>query len=237
MSEFKEYMASFWDNYFFWIGLLMLIADMSKKFIPKLREMPRWLFVSLAVLCLFIASFQSWREEHEKVVGQRTYIKVGGPSNIATVIYQPDTRPFLALAETNGDFVAKHFTQHAELILADMPYPNALADPREAIKVEEQIYDDYRAKLDMSTLSYEDVEPHAEFNMGARLDHLWTEDDLKALHDGNKALMFLGFVYWGDAHGRHEKEVCQVLNMSMGSKLGAQTCSVHDGYIDEVKGE
>ena len=114
-----EYVLSFLDKWFFWVGLVMLIGDLLEKKVPWLteklqlkRRAPPWLFASLALVCFFLASFQVWHEERERVEQQRTYVQVGGNDNIAGIAFVSGFRPFVSLQEENGDFVAKQFTQN-----------------------------------------------------------------------------------------------------------------------------
>lgn len=100
VREIGEYVLSFLNNWFFWIGLVTLIGDLLEKHVPLAKKhvgrwASQWLFVSLTVICFFLAGFQAWREEHEKVKSQAVYmiaepaILVDNSTNVPLPIGQP----------------------------------------------------------------------------------------------------------------------------------------------------
>jgi hypothetical protein len=100
LSDIVEYILAFLDNWFFWIGLAMLIGDLLEKFIPEVKQWlercaPRWLLLGLAGIFFFSAGFHTWREEHAKVMAQAVYMIAEPPAlvdnntNIRIPIGQP----------------------------------------------------------------------------------------------------------------------------------------------------
>lgn len=70
LEELPDYLWAFTDKWLFWIGIVILIGDLLEKFVPAIKKKlekwaPRWVLGSLAILCLFIATFQVWHEERE----------------------------------------------------------------------------------------------------------------------------------------------------------------------------
>ena len=80
-----------------------------------------------------------------------------------------------------------------------------------AKQIEERVYSEYKSKVDIKALGYEDLEPHRKLYLGAHLDHSLSDEDVKGLQNESKVLMFLGFTYWSDVAGRHGRESCSVV--------------------------
>jgi hypothetical protein len=78
VKDFGEYLLVFLDKWFFWVGIVFLIPELLKKF-PKTKEvaekLPHKLFWILGAFLIFVASFQAWREQHEKVRAGRVELK------------------------------------------------------------------------------------------------------------------------------------------------------------------
>jgi hypothetical protein len=163
------------------------------------------------------------------VIGQRTYIQVGGTSgNVASIGLDVGARPFLSLQEVNGDFVAKRVVQDAEFEIVDLPDKNLLQE------VEKKTFEGFLSREGSKNLSTEDQVPHKVSLVGGMLDHPLSNDEIQGIEQVTKLMMLVGFVNWSDVAGRHGQEICQVVSFIQGGKVTTNKCSVHDGYVDNV---
>jgi hypothetical protein len=70
-QEILEYMLAVGDHWFFWFGGIVLVIFELVKRIPNWKDkaekwFPAKIFWGVAVLCMAIATFQAWHEEHTR---------------------------------------------------------------------------------------------------------------------------------------------------------------------------
>ncbi len=80
-SEFVEYLSSFLDKWLFWVGIVLLVLEIFKRIpgwkLPHWVESvpPKW-FWGLALVCLFLSTFQVWHEEKLKAKEGAVFVRV-----------------------------------------------------------------------------------------------------------------------------------------------------------------
>src|SRR5579863_4603131 len=88
--EFGEYLLSVIDHAFFWFGGIALVIIEILKKVQRTKswaESLHWEFWALGVLCIFVATFQAWHEEHTKVQGNAVYLVAVTPELIRNPNY------------------------------------------------------------------------------------------------------------------------------------------------------
>lgn len=242
-----EYLWSFSDKYFFWVGLAMLIGDLSERLSPSFKKcvekyVPYWTFSAIAALCLFLASFQVWHEEHEKVMGQLTYMDFqqrNFPPFPLLPLFSEGKSPMVALNVLNvGSYLAQDEFHSFKIELEHLP-KDVTFDPDTRIsqstpEMESNAFDAFKKEIQGIPRFKDTVTPtgnNPPSYTTANLSRTLSNDEVKELTKGTTLAYVVGFTEWNDGSGHHERRYCWFVRPPATMMLLMQSCNTHHDFL------
>jgi hypothetical protein len=240
-KDFGIYLLSFLDKWLFWVGIIMLIADILEKRWPRFKAWtekwaPRWAFGVVALLLLILASFQVWHEEHAKVLSQVTYMSLKQDNTAPShVEFTDGSAPYIGLLKSNdGDNLAIDVTGIGALEIQDFSKPVDLDTFPSSPEIENALFEKLQKRFPPSAQIKKTYEPHEKDIIFANLGRRLTPDEASGLNNRTKILYLVGYVDWSDGSGRHEEQICQWIK-EVGREGWSAGCQTHNGLIKIFK--
>jgi hypothetical protein len=239
MWDYLSAVATYW-----WTlipGVVMAGADIVAEFRDRPVKLPRkW--VLLAFLGGLVgAQALAWRDEHNKVLNQVTYMQIispqsvipGGPSS--HVEYREGAWPFVVfVAINNGDYPANHVVESTGMVIYDFNKP---FDP-DAFDSTPEMEDDVwkRFLSDFKKIPPTNIEPHDRKFVSAALNRTLTKEEADGLVGRTKIIFVLALAAWNDGSGRHELERCEyIVDVPGGNSVSSRQCAEHTGLQDRAE--
>jgi hypothetical protein len=244
-NDLVEFLLSFLDKWFFWIGIVLLIPEILKK-IPAFRErsekLPLKLFWGAGIGCIFLATFQTWNEEHQKVSIKSTYIEIATENAPASPfpVFQENKRTFINFGErNNGHFLAEDSSGYLGLVVRDLNKRwNAQNEPPPTSpEIENQVFEQFKKDAPKAELRPKmSLDPGA-WNFGtAKTFQPLSEGDAIGLRYGDKMMYMVGSIQWRDGSGTHEKRFCRIIQPPAdGPVIVLEPCLSHNDYLATAK--
>jgi hypothetical protein len=245
--EIGEYLLAILDHLFFWFGgIVLVIVEVLKK-IARTRdwaERLRWEFWVLGAVCIFIATFQAWHEEHEKVLVRSTFMQISTEKAPASPspLFRENQRAIINLGLTNdGQFLALNAFHAFGLVVRPLDHRWNMTEQRvpSSPEVESGVFDQFiqenKEKLKPPRFAG-DVEPGGWSWATAHSFQPLTSDEAIGLRYGDKVMYLVGFAEWTDGSGSHEKRLCKIIQPPADTPtLTIESCYSHNDFLPIAK--
>lgn len=248
MPDFRLYFIAVLDHTFFWFGIGLAMLELLKPKWPIVKKFVEqtWLVWTLAGVCVFIATFQAWNEEHKNVQRQNTYIKfetetqLWMPSPMASLFQAHQKSAFAVGKENVGEFIAQEhvckialevsdFRSNSSVPLEKIPIPTTADAEAKAFSLMKEDWKDIPANSQTYL-------PHGHNFIIARTFHELSDDEVNDLLAGKKLLYLVGFTVWTDGSGTHEMQICRWIHpQNPPGQVITEVCTTHNGFLQKAE--
>jgi hypothetical protein len=245
-KEIVEYLLFFVDKWLFWVGILFLVPELFKHF-EKTRQaaerLPHQFFWLLGALCIFIATFQVWHEEHEKVVSQRAYmeIKLDEPwIQPSPGPWRPNQRGQVNFGVQNtGSDAAEWQTSIQELVVKPVPAPLETYTGPDATPtspaLEKEVWEEMLKDRKNKNYDANTYDPGERHWGTAYTSHNLSDDEIdRIVQKGTSMVYLVGLLEWKDGAGIHGRSFCYWLHTPRTSIITEQ-CETHHAIVENVE--
>jgi hypothetical protein len=234
-TEFVEYAVSILDKWFFWVGIVLLIPELLKK-VPAWKDwaetLPHKLFWILGALCVFIATFQAWHEEHAKRKEGAVYLIADNPQFLVEagdmLVRIPVGKPlrFNVQWKTFGQFPALDILHYSVCYIRD---DSSDSTQQQTVSDFVKRWSDEKKKnrskgfgnlFPGNDRTYRTCEPETEDPVSET-----TRDDILY---GRRFVFIVGAARFHDSAGEHESHTCRWLENNSDGKSDFAVVSFHE---------
>jgi hypothetical protein len=239
VSEFFHsiglYFLAVLDHAFFWLGIGLAALELAKTKSAWLRGIlgrENWPLWGLAGLCIFLATFQAWHEEHAKRKEGAVYLIADNPQFLTEAsdvpIRVPVGKPlrFNVQWKTFGQFPALDVLHYSVCYIRD---DSADSTQEQVVGDFGKRWNDEKEKNKPKSFgnlfpgddrSYRTCEPESENPI--------SEDTRNDLLYGRKIIFIVGAARFHDSAGEHESHTCRWLENNLSGNRDFGVISFHE---------
>ncbi|MGD0568533.1 MAG: hypothetical protein ABSA78_09005 [Candidatus Sulfotelmatobacter sp.] len=242
-GQIVEWVRSVIEQWHGWVsgGVLAFGLEIAEKIWDF--KVTKKLFLVILGLGFFWSIFASWRDEHTKVQGQRTYVRINFEASPATRVplFQTEFHPWVNFGiQNDGSFRAdkEYMDARLEIHAPVFPLPKNLDDMEQdpsSLEIENEVFQAFKKESEIGFKPRSTLLPGEHEFSTAYLSRKLSQSEVDELKDGRKLMYVVGYTKWSDGAGTHEWRSCAWIVPPADRQIIVKKCWSHQDFLETAE--